>query len=408
MQLTTGVPNYFVPTHRKHSTTTFQIFSIQLELSKIRLYYSIEVIELYLERTRRRIWAGFTKWVVDVPWEKNSILRIFGGQLELSKIRLYHSIEVIKLYLERWLGALERTRRRIWAGFTKWVVDVPWEKNSILRIFGGQLELSKIRLYHSIDIIELYLERWLGALERTRRRIWAGFTKWVVDVPWEKNSILRIFGGQSELSKIRLYHSIEVIELYLERWLGALERTRRRIWAGFTKWVVDVPWEKNSILRIFGGQLELSKIRLYHSIEVIKLYLERWLGALERTRRRIWAGFTKWVVDVPWEKNSILRIFGGQLELSKIRLYHSIDIIELYLERWLGALERTRRRIWAGFTKWVVDVPWEKNSILRIFGGQSELSKIRLYYSIEVIELYLERWLGALERTRRRIWAGFT
>ena len=90
------------------------------------------------------------------------------------------------------------------------------------------------------------------------------------------------------------------------------------------------------------------------------MYLERWLGALERTRRRIWAGFTNWVVDIPWEKNSILRFFWEQLELSKIRLYHSMVLIELYLERWLGALERTRRRIWTGFTNWVVDVPWEK------------------------------------------------
>ena len=125
MQLTTGVPNYLVSTHRKHSTTTFRIFSIQLEPSKIRLYHSIELIELYwerwfgaLERTRRRIWAAFTNWVVDVPWEKNSILRIFWWQLELSKTRLCQSMVLIELYLERWLGALERTRRRIWAAFT--------------------------------------------------------------------------------------------------------------------------------------------------------------------------------------------------------------------------------------------------------------------------------------------------
>ena len=83
-----------------------------------------------------------------------------------------------------------------------------------------------------------------------------------------------------------------LIELNLERWLGVLERTRRRIWAGFTNCVVDVPWEKNCILRIFRGKLELSKIRLYHSIEVIELYLERWLGVLEHTGRRIWADFT--------------------------------------------------------------------------------------------------------------------
>ena len=83
---------------------------------------------------------------------------------------------------------------------------------------------------------------------------------------------------------------------------------------------------------------------------LIELYLERWLGALERTRRRIWAGFTNWVVGVLWEKNRILRTFWGQVELSKIRLYHSMALIELYLERWLGALERTRRRIWADFT----------------------------------------------------------
>ena len=108
--------------------------------------------------------------------------------------------------------------------------------------------------------------------------------------------------------------------------------------------------KKTTILESFSAQLELSKIRLYHSIEVLELCLERWLGALECTRRRIWAGFTNWVVDVPWDKYSILRIFWWKLELSKIGLYHSIEVIELYLERWLGALERTRRRIWAGFT----------------------------------------------------------
>ena len=129
-----------------------------------------------MECTPGRIWASYTNSIRDVPWEKNSILRIFWGQLELSKIRLYQSVEVIELYLERWLGVLERTRRRIWAGFTNCVVDVPWEKNCILRIFWEKLELSKIRLYHSIEVIELYLERWLGVLERTGRRIWAGFT----------------------------------------------------------------------------------------------------------------------------------------------------------------------------------------------------------------------------------------
>ena len=45
------------------------------------------------------------------------------------------------------------------------------------------------------------------------------------------------------------------------------------------------------------------------------------------------------------KKTTILEFFSAQLELSEIRLYHSIEVIELYLERWLGALERTRRRI---------------------------------------------------------------
>ena len=127
--------------------------------------------------------------------KKTTISEHFSAQLVLSKIWLYHSMALIELHVERWLGALERTRRRIWAAFTNWVVELPCEKNSILRIFWGQLLRSKIRLYQSMALIALYLERWLGALERTRRRIWAGFTDCVSDVPCEKNSILRIFGS---------------------------------------------------------------------------------------------------------------------------------------------------------------------------------------------------------------------